>query len=178
MYLIWSIINSIFIIVFVALILTLIFKGKEVFNNRYGNLIIIIIVLGVLGILNNNNDNPKNEYVFFDNKELVGRTVEKSRILIEDNVTFDIYLTIRFRKNTSGELVQGFSRSKTTGFTSGFVWNYKYTDVDKLDANTYVYTTVGTLDWHLFGIRIYSQDKEFTGTFSLDQETLKNYSSQ
>ena len=121
-----------------------------------------------MGILSNDNESPKNEYVFHDSKELVGQSVKQSRILIEDNLTFDIYFTVKFRKNTLDELVPSFSRSNTSGFTSGFEWHYKYADVDKLDANNYVYTVVGTLDWHLFGIGVFSQGKEFTGTFSLD----------
>ena len=31
----------------------------------------------------------------------------------------------------------------------------------------YAYTAIGILDWHLFGIRVFSQGKEFTGTFKL-----------
>lgn len=169
MYLIWAIINSIFIILFVALVLTLIFKGKELFNNRYGNLTMIFLAIGVLGILNNDSYNPKNEYEFpIQGENLVGSSVKESRILIENNLTFDIHLTVRFRKNTQGDLIPSFSRSRTSGFTSGLVWNYRYTDINKIDSNTYEYTVTGILDWHLFGIKLYGQSKEITGTFSVD----------
>jgi len=175
MYLIWTIINSAFIVVFAALVLALIFKGKEIFNNKYGNLILIFLAIGFLGILNKDSYNPKNEYEFpIPGEELVGRTVKSTRIVIEDNLTFDINFTVRFRQNTLGELIPTFSRSNTTGFTNGFVWNYTYADIEKIDVNNFKYTITGILDWNLFSIRIYSQDKEFTGTFSLNQQTAEN----
>lgn len=169
MYLIWAIINTAFIILFVALILTLVFKGKKLFDNDYGNLIITFLAIGILGLLNKDAYNPKNEYVFPANEELTGRSVKSHHVVIEDNLTLDIHLTVRFKKDASDELIPSFSRSNTTGFMSGLVWNYKYADIDKLDANTYTYTVVGIINWNLFGIKLYTQEKELTGTFKLNE---------
>lgn len=167
MYLIWTVLNAAFVILFFALVLSLIVKGKKLFENDYGNLILILLAIGVLGILNKDATSPKNEYIFPTNEMLVGRSVKTSHINIEDNLTFDIGLTIRFRKDATGELIPSFSRSHATGYTNGLVWNYNYADIEKLKDNTFSYTVVGTLDWRMYGIKIYTQPKEFKGTFEL-----------
>lgn len=169
MYLIWTIINAAFIILFFALVLSFFTKGKQLFDTKYGNVIIVILVIGIIGLINGKVNNSKNEYAFPTNNEFEGRYIKQIRTVIEDNALFDIALLVRLQKNSEGELIPIFSRSRVSGFSSGHEWNYDFAEIDKIDDNTYSYTVFGILDWHLFGIKLYGQPKEITGTFTIEE---------
>ncbi|PTX58826.1 hypothetical protein C8N46_112134 [Kordia periserrulae] len=48
MYLFWTIFNFIFIIIFSALVLTVIAKGKKVFLQKYSIATVVIMTVGII----------------------------------------------------------------------------------------------------------------------------------
>ncbi|QHI37371.1 hypothetical protein IMCC3317_27500 [Kordia antarctica] len=50
-----------------------------------------------------------------------------------------------------------------SGFTSGYDWQYMSAAINKLENGTFSYDMSGVLHWYLFGIKIYSESKDFTG---------------
>ena len=169
MYLIWTIINAVFVILFFALALTFITKGKQLFQNKYGNAIIVILILGIISLINARKESPKNEYFYPYTGKLQKSSIKQIRTVIEDNTLFDISLMVRFRKNNEGELVPIYSRSHSSGFISGYRWNFDFAEIERINEKSYSYTVFGKLDWNLFGIRLYGQSKEITGTFTFEE---------
>ena len=77
MYLIWTIINYAFIIVFFASILAFITKGKKLFQNKFGILLVTVLFIGFVGIIGDKEDASKNEYVLPVNDKPVGRIAKQ-----------------------------------------------------------------------------------------------------
>ena len=164
MYLIWALINTAFVILFFGLVLTLFTKGKQLFNNKYGNAIIVVFVLGVIGILGAKERDFDNTYSFHEAKDLKGHNVASRSAKLEETMTTTLHLDVSFKKNENGELVPSRSRSNMSGFISGYEWEHNYTDIDTQENGIYGYEMSGVLHWYLFGIEVYSQHKTFNGT--------------
>ena len=166
MYLIWFILNASFIILFFALVLTLFSKGKQLFNNKYGNAIIVVFVVGVIGMLNAKGKDFDNNYTHYQ-QGLEGRNVKVTSVHIDESFMFDILLTVNFKKDQQNKLRASHSRSDISGMVGGCRWEYQYSDIDRIDEHTYSYEMNGLMHWSLFGIHLYTQDKTYKGTFSL-----------
>ncbi|MBC8755254.1 hypothetical protein H2O64_11255 [Kordia sp. YSTF-M3] len=164
MHLIWALINTAFVILFFGLVLTLFTKGKQLFNNKYGNAIIVVFVLGVIGMLGAEERDFDNHYSFHNAKNLKGNNVTSLDAHVEETIPFILHLTVLFKKNDKGELVASDSHSDMSGFTNGHDWEVTYVDVDKQEDGTYTYQMSGAMHWYLFGIKIYTQSKTFKGT--------------
>ncbi|EDP96404.1 hypothetical protein U8527_09850 [Kordia algicida OT-1] len=166
MYLIWRLINTAFFILFFGLVLTLFTKGKKLFNNQYGNAIIVVFVIGVIGMLGAKERDFKNEYII--NKDIKGHNVRMPSITLEDNIPFDIHLSVGFKKDASGKLIPSYSSSDMSGYLNGHVWEFRYANISRLNEEEFSYMVTGSMHWHLFGIKVYSQSKTFEGTFSIE----------
>jgi len=168
MYIIWSLINAAFVILFFALVLTLLFKGKKLFNNKYGNAIIVILALGVIGILNNDND-LNSTYDLTYGKELKYNSSLRKTIRLQENATSTLLASIRLSENDKGQYRPTFTRTMYSGFVGGHEWDLKYVLINSKDDGTYSYDIGGLIHWSLFGIELYTQNKEFKGTFELEE---------
>lgn len=164
MYLIWALINTAFVILFFGLVLTLFTKGKQLFNNKYGNAIILVFVLGVIGMLGAEERDFDNTYLFHAGKDLKGHNIASLHTRVEENLTFTIHLSVSFKKNENDELIASHSKSSMSGFISGYNWESKSVIVNKQEDGTYTYQMSGLMHWHLFGIKVYSKYKTFNGT--------------
>ncbi|WP_430410781.1 hypothetical protein [Kordia sp.] len=168
MYIIWSLINAAFVIFFFALVLSLFTKGKKLFNNKYGNPIIIVLVLGVLGIINAKDKELDNTYVL--NGTVTQSDVTKEiNTKLEENLSLTFHLSVRFTKDAKGEFVPVSSQSRLDGFISGFQWEYKNIVINKNTDGSFSYEAYGLLHWGLLGIELYTQNKDFEGTFQLEE---------
>jgi len=163
MYLIWALINAAYVIFFFGLVLALFTKGKELFNNKYGNAIIVVFVLGVMGMLGAKEGDFDNTYLFHGAKDIKGHHVKMMSATLEENFPFDILLSVSFKENETGKLVPSSSHANINGFVSGYQWEYKYADIDALENGSFSYKVNGLMHWHLFGINVYSQSKTFSG---------------
>lgn len=89
-------------------------------------------------------------------------TVNNSINLIE---TFLFNLNAEtFILDDSNEIIPKKVVSKLKGFSYGFDWHLKNAKIIKNDDSTYKYILLGNLDWNLFGLSFYTQEKEFVGT--------------
>lgn len=167
-YLIWTLLNLMFYVLFFALILVLITKGKKLLRSKFGIVVIPILVLGLIGFSYEKEERTKNEYVLPTNDEFQGYEKPQTRIVMADNTLFDIALQVRFRKNTAGELIPVLTRSSMNGFVSNYQWKYDAADIEKVAENTYSYKAFGVVDWYFLDMKVYSEAKEFTGTFTFE----------
>ncbi|WP_046758693.1 hypothetical protein [Kordia jejudonensis] len=168
LYILWSLLTTAFLILFFALVLSLFTKGKKLFANKYGNAIIVVLVIGVLGIMNAKEDKHKNTYAMHGNaiETNVTRSVD---MRMHESASLIFHLSIRFKQNAKGEFIPSYSSSSLSGFVSGFQWKYKYINIDKNTDGTFSYGAHGVLYWDLLGINFYTQNRDFTGTFQLEE---------
>ncbi|QHI36984.1 hypothetical protein IMCC3317_23550 [Kordia antarctica] len=163
MYLIWALLNTAFVILFFGLALTLFTKGKQLFNNKYGNAIIVVFVLGVITMLGAKERDFSNTRVYHSGKDIKGNNVASRSVKIEETIPFALHFDVSFKKNDKDELVPSSSRSNMSGFTSGYDWQYMNAAINKQENGTFSYDMSGVLHWYLFGIKVYSESKDFTG---------------
>lgn len=169
MYIIWSLINAAFVILFFALVLTLFTKGKKLFNNRYGNPIIIILILGVFGILSSKNKEFENTHVFSYDKEIKTTSGTHKTIRLEENTASTLLADIRLKENNQGELVPIYVMTMYNGFVGGHEWELMSATINSNDDGTFTYDFSGLTHWSLFGIGLYTQNKDFKGKFELEE---------
>lgn len=166
MYLIWTLINTALVILFWALVLTLFSKGKKLFDNKYGNAIIVLFVIGVIGMLSFKEIDAKdNRYVSktkIDQKDR-DKIVSVNKRL-ENNSAFHISLHTRYLEEADKvTLLSGYATR--SGFTSGFQWKSGAIVINKNKAGEVTYQATGILKWNLLGINIYTESKYYEGTF-------------
>lgn len=88
-------------------------------------------------------------------------------VLLDNQPTFAINQTISLSQLHQSDSIRIDSRSHLTGFVSGISWSPVRTLVRVQSNQRLHYRTVGDLNWHLLGLPIYSQPKEFEGFLNL-----------
>lgn len=162
-YLIWTIITLSVLFFFFHLLIGFITKGKRIFKPQWKTVSIIILIIGVVQIfLASDSEKSTNRIILNDVYNEKNKTkVEK--VILEDNLVFDInmYVTYSIEKNQNIPIE---SNSYLTGLISGFEWVLTSVDTNNYKPNEKVaYTAEGVLNWHLFGITLYTESKTFSG---------------
>lgn len=167
---IWGILN-IGILVYFTIIC---FKATKIIRENLGGLATLVFVLGLLSFMGKNEED--NSFKSFnlqeEKKDVVPKSSEYSRskeILLEDNLATKIRATIYYNKNNTGIILLDGMASRD-GFVSGTYWEPSHFLVSKLDnKDNYEYQVIGTLEWKILGIRLYTESKQFNGKIKLDQ---------
>ncbi|WP_298424318.1 hypothetical protein [uncultured Kordia sp.] len=126
------------------------------------------MVLGVLGIINAKDNEYNNTYALYGN-DIETKNTRSVDLRMDDSLSLIFHLDIRLKQNSKGALIPSYSSSSLSGFISGFEWEYKYVDIDENTDGTFSYEANGLLYWKLFGIKFYTQNKDFKGTFELQE---------
>lgn len=162
MYFIWQLIN-IFItglIIFFGVKFIINFKKHKLKTISY------TVVTFTLLLISNIIREENNEIVLLESQSekalTESTTINNSTNLIE---TFLFNLNVEtFFLDDSNEIIPKKVVSKLKGFSYGFDWHLKNAEIIKNDDSTYNYILLGNLDWNLFGLSFYTQEKEFVGT--------------
>lgn len=160
-YLIWTIINLMIVLFFFYLIIGFLMKGKKIFHPQFKGLSIFIVILGIVQILfatrSEKNANRITVAKDFDGKNYS----EIKQVVLEENWTFDVIMLVGY--STEKKQYNLFERNSfLTGFVRGFRWEAKSIATESLNGKT-AFTVNGVLEWHLFGISVYSESKTFNG---------------
>lgn len=166
---IWSILNISILLYFIYLIIKLISQGKNFFKGRFRVISILILVLGIFNIIIASSK-PKNNNTIKFAYEKEFQNSEIKNLIIEDNLSLDINLTVEYLID-SKKIIPIESTSYISGLVSGFEWeiiSLKTNNPQEFEKE--ILEGVGLLNWNLFGILIYSQEKVFLTKF----DTTKN----
>ena len=89
--------------------------------------------------------------------------------MLEDNLTFDINMYVTYSRDKD-VFIPTSSYSNLTGFVMGYKWVYESitTDKYKLGEET-KFDVMGILEWHLLGVKIYSEGKTFSGVIEANK---------
>lgn len=163
-HLTWSILNGIILIYFLYIIIGYIVKGNKIFNPRFKTVSFFIMFIGVVQIISASNSDEKPNRVIINKDFTKADRSEIKNITLEDNLTLDINMLIKYSVNRN-ELIPIESNSFLTGLVSGYEWK-----IESFQASNYnsmekgKYNVEGILKWKLFGITIYNELKVFKGT--------------
>ncbi|MDT0676591.1 hypothetical protein [Autumnicola musiva] len=158
----WSILNITILLFFLYLFVGLLFQGKKIFEGKFKNLSIAILILGVFHIVSANDSEKLDSIIIDDNYNLENST-QSETIILEENMTMNINLSVVY-SNKNEVLVPIRATSYLTGLVSGYDWKIESvntTDKNEKEKNDFIAS--GILEWKLFGITIYSQEKTFEG---------------
>jgi len=163
MYLTWQLIN-------IAIVILIIFFGIKFLINYKKHKIktVSYTVVTVALLLISNFVGEKNKKETFVLNETNTETTKTSSVSLIDETLFDLNANISFSTNAT-KMIPKEVISKFTGFSYGFDWELKSAKVLKNEDNTVTYTLTGNLDWNLFDLTFYTQEKEFTGTSAIEE---------
>jgi len=160
-HLVWSIFNVVIIFFFIYLIFGFIVEGMKIFETRFRIISISILILGIFQIISASNTKKQTNKIILKSNYNQTNNSKVKEVLLEDNLIFDINLHIKFSIDKN-EFTPIESYSYLTGFTSGYVWEYKSIEINTCKPNRKTeFTAKGILKWHLFGINIYNESKVF-----------------
>lgn len=163
-YLFWSILNLTILFYFLYLLVGFIAKGKRIFKPQFRMFSIFIMIIGIIQIISASNlEKYSNQITITDNYNSKNNS-EIKEIILQDNLTLDINMLVKYSVNGT-EYIPIESSSSLTGFVSGYAWKFKYIQAKshKKGQKT-TYTAEGILYWNLFGITVYNELKQFSGT--------------
>lgn len=159
----WSILNISILLLFLYLFVGFLFKGKKIFEGRFKNLSIAILILGVIQIVSANDSDKFDNTINIDNDYNQKNSTQTSKLILEDNLAMNNNLSITYSSENE-VLIPIKATSYLTGFVSGYEWKIKSINTSSKTKNEKKhYTASGILEWKIFGIKIYSQEKSFTG---------------
>lgn len=98
----------------------------------------------------------------------VGNSYGKD-LLLEDNLATQIRAHISYGEDKTGKKLLKAMASRD-GFVSGTYWKPILFNVSKLtNKDNYEYQVIGSMEWKILGIKLYTESKEFNGKIKLDQ---------
>ena len=162
-HLIWSIINVVIALYFLYLIVGFIVKGKQIFKPQFKVVSFFIMVIGIVQIISASNSEKNNNRITIIKDFNKKNNSKIKTVTLENNLTFDINMHVKYSVEKK-EFIPIESNSFLTGFVSGYIWEF-----NSIETNNYrpdkktKYIANGILKWNLFGIKIYSESKTFSG---------------
>jgi len=167
---IWGILNIGILVYFIIIC----FKAAKIIRENLGGWATLVFVLGLLSFMGKKEED--NSFKSFNLQEEKKDTVQNyvgnsygKDVLLEDNLATKIRAHISYGEDSTGKKLLKATASRD-GFISGTYWNPSHFLVSKLDnKDNYEYDVIGTLEWKILGIRLYTESKEFIGKIKLDQ---------
>jgi len=157
--LIWAILNLAAVI---GVIIFCVKKAIEI-RQKVGLFVAIVFSYFALSFISRPGQNKEDKNFKFENKETTTQKLHQntymSDITLEDNIMSKFSLITVY--NDENALRASISK---TGYTFGTDWNTDYININKTSRkNVYQYEIIGTRNWHILGINVYSESKEFKG---------------
>jgi hypothetical protein len=164
--LIWGLLNIAILIYFVIIC----FKSTKVIKEKLGIFASLIFVLGLLSFIVKPSDEESKSKIFDLQNPTIKQNMFKentfsTRIILEENLTTSIEMSIMFGENKNKLISAQTNRS---GFVSGTNWNVENVTIEKSKTdNKCFYNVSGRLEWKILGLKIYSESKYFKGEAEL-----------
>lgn len=167
---IWGILN-IGVLVYFTIIC---FKAAKIIRENLGGWATLVFVLGLLSFMGKKEED--NSFKSFNLQEEKKDTVQNfmgnsymKDVLLEDNLATKIRATIIYGENNT-EIKLLKATAPRDGFVCGTYWKPSHFLVSKLDnKDNYEYVVIGSMEWKIMGIKLYTEFKEFNGKIKLDK---------
>lgn len=167
---IWGIGNIGILVYFIIIC----FKAAKIIRENLGGWATLVFVLGLLSFMGKKEED--NSFKTFNLQEEKKDTVQNyvgnsygKDVLLEDNLATQIRAYISYGEDKTGKKLLKAMASRD-GFVSGTSWKPSFFNVSKLDnKDNYEYQVIGSMEWKILGIKLYTESKEFNGKIKLDQ---------
>ncbi|WP_298140815.1 hypothetical protein [Flavobacterium sp.] len=167
--LLWGILNIAILVYFIIIC----FKVIKIVRENLGGIATLIFVLGLMSFIAKANveNNKIKTFEIKDESKIIGEEKINGHIFTEDiilekKIVTTIGATITFKEYDQQVRIINLY-TMMNGFISGIDWKASNVAITKNKDNSYHYQITGTKDWRVLGIRIYTQLKEYKGTFKL-----------
>lgn len=159
----WSILNITILLFFLYLFVGFLFHGKKIFKGKFKSLSISILILGVFHLVSANGSEKLHSIIIDDQYNPENSTYTET-IVLEENIAMNINLSV-FYSNDNGVFVPIHATSYLSGLVSGYDWKMETINRIGNIEEEKDFIASGILEWKLFGITIYSQEKSYKGKF-------------
>ena len=174
-YLLWALINLALIIYFLSICI----KAIKLVRQELGLFATVIFVIGLLSFCGHNNDKNKNSnsnqtknWTFTSSDSLSQDMSSLLDVKLQDNLISKYEITIDYGKDKNNINVPISAFPSTNGFTAGTEWKPISISVYKTNDNTkFQYYVAGYIEWNLLGVNVYTQNKMFEGTVSIEKKS-------
>lgn len=174
LYLIWGLLNIGLLIYFFAIC----FKAIKLVRRDIGLFAAIVFVIGLLSFCNNDNNsditkksNKAKEWTFATKDSLTLNSSSFLRYELTRNLISKYTLDLVYGKDSNNINVPLSANTSTNGFIVGTNWIGQSIFVNKTtDNNKFHYFVTGVVEWHLLGMRVYTQLKTFDGTILIENK--------
>lgn len=159
--LLWSLLNVSTIVFFLYLLIGYLMMGKRIFEGKLRMLSITFLVFGVVQILSAKDPVEKNNSIILSAKFDQVDYPQVVQSFKEDNMSLDFYFLITYAK-IKGRLFPVKATGEMHGFVLGYDWELLSVRAeDKKPGEKADFEATGQLNWKLFGIKLYSQNRTF-----------------
>ena len=162
--LIWGILNIAVGIYFVVICLL----STKIIREKLGFLASLVFVFGILSFVSKpNNEGEKSKVIDLQTQSNFEGNTYLKNVILENNIAAEIIFMVKFGEiGKEKKLIS--AQVNRSGFVSGTNWETENITFEKSDfENKYVYNVNGTLEWKIFGLKLYSESKEFKGLIEL-----------
>jgi hypothetical protein len=167
--LIWGILNISIFIYFIIIC----FKAVKIVRENLGGISTLILVIGLMSFIvkPNNETNKIKTFNIKDNSMVKGEEkidghVFNEEIILEEKFATTVIASISFKEyDQQIRLLKTYTMM--TGFVSGIDWKASRVDITKNIDSSYNYEVIGTKDWSILGIKVYTQSNVFKGKIKL-----------
>lgn len=164
---IWGILNLVLLLAFFIIC----FKAVKLTKEKLGIFSAIILTFGMLSFMSTNKNAENFENAEFDltNSEKVSDKYSNtflSRAKIANNLANSTDLIVKYAKqHQSVNLL--YAKSNSSGLIMGTKWQPRMISINLEKKNLYNYQVLGQLEWYLLGIRLTTQEKNYSGKINL-----------
>ncbi len=170
-HLVWSILNTGLIFYF----LIICFRVTGLVKEKLGFVAAIVFTFGILSnLINLNNQSIKKGVLHkfekweFSYDDTINQT-KRFDVNLEKTLISSYNLTVKCHKNSdiiNNKTIEAYT--SINGFRSGYNWITKNIVIKKLEMNKLSYDVELCSEWRLFGIKLYSQNKNYIGTIKMN----------
>ena len=156
-YLLWALLNIALFVFF----LRICFKATRLISEKFGLFAVIIFVFGLISFGCSNNGQQDENKAWNLVSDSTNRTTQLLKdVVLDDNLIATTHLQIGGIKSTNTPVN---ASTQVYGLICGTNWKTLAVRVEKISNNKLEYSVDGIVEWRLFGLRIYSQFKNYDG---------------
>jgi hypothetical protein len=162
-YLAWAILNIGLFLFFVFICL----RATKLIREKLGLFASIVFVFALLSFVSSSDgDHQKLGESFnfkLDKQEIENYSNKIAYARLDNNLIFSINLTIAYNKSEDTLITATSANSGMAGLVAGHRWKPQNVTVSVV-GQTIKYVVTGSVEWKLFGLNIYTQNKIYTGS--------------
>jgi len=170
-HLVWGLLNIAIFFYFIFVCI----KGARLIKQGLGSLAALVFVIGLLSFAAQSNRNEENrepntnmlrQWTFLPKDSLKNVERHSTEVSLEKTMVSTCHLYIQYVVDKrNNRIIPVSASSDMTGLIIGTIWKPAAITLDTVAVNNKLrYAIFGTVDWKLFGLTLYTENKDYVGT--------------